>query len=122
MLDSQDHYTVLQVSPQATSADIKTSFRRLVRQYHPDSNPSNPKAAAVFQEICTAYEVLSNQEQRILYDHNSHPSSPFIEEPGSVVLRDAQHDFMQGVQKANRRNYAAAIADFTQQLVSGFIP
>lgn len=114
MLDSQDYYSVLQVSPQATSADIKTSFRRLVRQYHPDLNPHNPRAAAVFQKICTAYEVLSHQEQRVLYDHTYHPPSPFIEEPGSVVLQDAQQYFMQGVQKANRRNYAAAIADFTQ--------
>jgi len=116
MLDFQDHYSVLQVSPQATSADIKISFRRLVRQYHPDINPSNPRAAAVFQKICTAYEVLSNQEQRILYDHNYHPPSSCTEESGAVVLRDAQQYFMQGVQKANRRNYAAAIADFTQAI------
>lgn len=50
MVDSQDHYSVLQVSPQATPADIKTAFRRLVRQYHPDLNPNNPRAAEVFQK------------------------------------------------------------------------
>lgn len=116
MVDLQDHYSVLQVSPQATPADIKTAFRRLVRQYHPDLNPNNPRAAEVFQKICTAYEVLSNRERRVLYDHNDRPQAPFIEEPGSVVLQDAQQYFMQGVQKANRRNYATAIADFTQAI------
>lgn len=116
MVDSQDHYSVLQVSPQATPADIKTAFRRLVRQYHPDLNPNNPRAAEVFQKICTAYEVLSNRDQRVIYDHNDGPQSPFVEEPGSVVLQDAQQYFMQGVQKANRRNYATAIADFTQAI------
>lgn len=50
MVDSQDHYSVLQVSPQATPADIKTAFRRLVRQYHPDLNPNNPRAAEAFQK------------------------------------------------------------------------
>lgn len=116
MVDSQDHYSVLQVSPQATPADIKTAFRRLVRQYHPDLNPNNPRAAAVFQKVCTAYEVLSNREKRVLYDYHDQPQSPLIEEPGSVVLQDAQQYFMQGVQKANRRNYAAAISDFTQAI------
>lgn len=116
MVNLQDHYSVLQVSPQATPADIKTAFRRLVRQYHPDLNPSNPRAAEVFQKICTAYEVLSNHEKRVLYDHNYRPPSPFMDEPVSVVLQDAQQYFMQGVQKANRRNYATAIADFTQAI------
>ncbi|ABW26740.1 DnaJ domain-containing protein [Acaryochloris marina] len=116
MVDSQDHYSVLQVSPQATPADIKTAFRRLVRQYHPDLNPNNPRAAEAFQKICTAYEVLSNRDRRVIYDHNDGPRSPFVEEPGSVVLQDAQQYFMQGVQKANRRNYATAIADFTQAI------
>lgn len=116
MVDSQDHYSVLQVSPQATPADIKTAYRRLVRQYHPDLNPNNPRAAAVFQKICTAYEVLSSHEKRVLYDHHYRPQIPFIEEPGSVILQDAQQYFMQGVQKANRRNYATAISDFTQAI------
>ncbi|MGR3273555.1 DnaJ domain-containing protein [Acaryochloris marina NIES-2412] len=116
MVDSQDHYSVLQVSPQATPAEIKTAFRRLVRQYHPDLNPNNPRAAEVFQRICTAYEALSNREQQVVYDPNDRFRSPFAEEPGSVVLQDAQQYFMQGVQKANRRNYATAIADFTQAI------
>ncbi|WP_299413026.1 DnaJ domain-containing protein [Acaryochloris sp. IP29b_bin.148] len=116
MVNSQDHYSVLQVSPQATPADIKSAFRRLVRQYHPDLNPNSPRAAAAFQKICTAYEVLSNHEQRVLFDHDYCPPSPLIEEPGSVILQDAQQYFMQGVHKANRRNYAAAIADFTQAI------
>ena len=114
MLDSQDHYSVLQVSPQATPAEVKTAYRRLVRQYHPDLNPNDLEAAAVFQKICVAYKVLSNQEERVLYDHRYQPQSTFVEEPGSVVLQDAQQYFMQGVRKANKRNYASAVAAFTQ--------
>ena len=116
MLDLQDHYSVLQISPQATQNDIKIAYRRLVRQYHPDLNPDDPRAAAVFQKICTAYDVLGNQEQRILYDHHSQnqSSSSLVEESGPVVLQDAQQYFMQGVQKAHQRNYAAAISAFTQ--------
>ena len=117
MLDLQDHYSVLQISPQATQNDIKLAYRRLVRQYHPDLNPGDPRAAAVFQKICIAYDVLSNQEQQVLSDHHSQNQSPSpLEEPGSVVLQDAQQYFMQGVQKAHQRNYAAAISAFTQAI------
>ena len=51
----------------ATSADIKRAYRKLSLKYHPDKN-SAPDAAEKFAEIGTAYEVLSDDEKRSLYD------------------------------------------------------
>lgn len=122
MADPQDHYNVLQLSQQATPTDIKKAFRRLARQYHPDLNPHNPTAAEAFQKICQAYAVLNHQQQPNQQQELDNPyyppesESPLVEESGSVVVQDAQHYFMQGVRKANQRNFASAIAAFTQAL------
>ncbi|NJN38346.1 MAG: DnaJ domain-containing protein [Acaryochloridaceae cyanobacterium CSU_3_4] len=120
MADPQDHYNVLQLSQQATPTDIKKAFRRLARQYHPDLNPHSPTAAEAFQKICQAYAVLNHQQQphqqQELDNPYYLPESPLVEEPGSVVIQDAQHYFMQGVRKTNQRNFASAIAAFSQAL------
>ena len=63
-----DLYRVLGVERDADPDRIKKAYKRLVRQYHPDVNQS-PGAADRFQEIKKAYEVLSDPEDRKMYDH-----------------------------------------------------
>ena len=63
-----DYYDVLGVSPQATSEEIKTAYRRLAREYHPDRNPDDPEAEKRFREVAAAYEVLNDSQKRSHYD------------------------------------------------------
>ncbi|XP_019436734.1 PREDICTED: uncharacterized protein LOC109343064 isoform X3 [Lupinus angustifolius] len=62
-----DYYSTLNVSSNATLQEIKSSYRKLARKYHPDMNKS-PGAEDKFKEISAAYEVLSDDEKRSLYD------------------------------------------------------
>ncbi|KDP21740.1 hypothetical protein JCGZ_03276 [Jatropha curcas] len=62
-----DYYSTLNVSRNATLQEIKTSYRKLARKYHPDMN-KGPGAEEKFKEISAAYEVLSDDEKRSLYD------------------------------------------------------
>ncbi|CAI7805603.1 unnamed protein product [Closterium sp. NIES-53] len=62
-----DYYTTLGVAKNASKQDIKSAYRRLARQFHPDVN-KDPGAEEKFKEISSAYEVLSDDEKRPLYD------------------------------------------------------
>eukprot|EP00257_Ricinus_communis_P021580 XP_015581106.1 uncharacterized protein LOC8260098 isoform X1 [Ricinus communis] len=62
-----DHYSTLNVDRNATLQEIKSSYRKLARKYHPDLN-KGPGAEEKFKEISAAYEVLSDDEKRSLYD------------------------------------------------------
>eukprot|EP00929_Paragymnodinium_shiwhaense_P078764 TRINITY_DN40853_c0_g1_i1.p1 TRINITY_DN40853_c0_g1~~TRINITY_DN40853_c0_g1_i1.p1 ORF type:complete len:527 (-),score=127.02 TRINITY_DN40853_c0_g1_i1:87-1667(-) len=65
------YYQVLGVQPTASADDIKNSYRKLALKLHPDKNRDDPNATEKFQEIQTAYEVLSDSERRQAYDQNS---------------------------------------------------
>ena len=64
----KDFYEVLGVPEKASQEEIKKSYRKLAKQYHPDANPNNPAAADRFKEIGEAYSVLSDAEKRKQYD------------------------------------------------------
>jgi len=64
----KDFYKTLGVSKDVTAADLKKTYRKLARKYHPDSNQGDAKAEAKFKEISEAYSVLSDVEQRKEYD------------------------------------------------------
>ncbi|WP_460773241.1 DnaJ C-terminal domain-containing protein [Microbacterium sp. GXF7504] len=64
----KDFYSVLGVGKDVSEADLKKTYRKLARKYHPDSNPGDAKAEAKFKEISEAYSVLSDPEQRQEYD------------------------------------------------------
>jgi len=63
-----DLYGVLGVSEDASADDIKKAYRKLARQYHPDTNQGDAKAEERFKEISHAYDVLSDAEKRRGYD------------------------------------------------------
>ncbi|WP_261166850.1 DnaJ C-terminal domain-containing protein [Microbacterium sp. Marseille-Q6965] len=64
----KDFYKVLGVSKDVSDAELKKTYRKLARQYHPDSKPGDAAAEAKFKEISEAYAVLSDPEQRREYD------------------------------------------------------
>lgn len=60
-----DYYKILEVSRNASVADIKKAYRRLALKWHPDKNPDNQdEATKKFKEISEAYEVLSDEKKR----------------------------------------------------------
>ena len=67
-----DYYEVLSVSRDASDSELKTAYRRLAMQYHPDRNPDDPSAEEKFKECSEAYSVLSDAEKRAAYDRYGH--------------------------------------------------
>jgi DnaJ-class molecular chaperone len=68
----RDYYEVLGVGRDANKAEVKTAFRRLARELHPDVNDHDPEAEKKFKEAAEAYEVLSDTERRQAYDRYGH--------------------------------------------------
>lgn len=64
----KDYYQILGVSKDADEATIKKAFRKLAKQYHPDTNVGNAEAEKKFKEINEAYSILSDEEKRKAYD------------------------------------------------------
>lgn len=64
----KDYYEILNVSKDASQDEIKSSFRRLAKKYHPDLNPDNKEAEQKFKEVNEAYEVLGDPDKRRRYD------------------------------------------------------
>ena len=78
----KNHYKTLGIHDFASAEEIKSSYRKLARAYHPDLNTHNPKAEDQFKAVNEAYSVLGNTEKRALYDN--------------------QLKIMQGVKQTNR--------------------
>lgn len=68
----EDYYDILGLSKNASAAEIKKAYRKLAIKYHPDKNPDDPKAEAMFKKAAEAYEVLSNPEKKAKYDQFGH--------------------------------------------------
>ena len=65
---AKDFYKTLGVSRDADEKAIKSAYRKLAREFHPDVNPNNPGAESKFKEISEAFQVLSDADKRKLYD------------------------------------------------------
>ena len=63
----KDYYAVLGVSKDASDKDITKAYRRLARQYHPDTNPGNAEAEEKFKQISAAYDVVGDSAKRAEY-------------------------------------------------------
>ncbi|MFC4454844.1 DnaJ C-terminal domain-containing protein [Deinococcus sonorensis] len=68
----KDYYETLGVPRSASEGEIKSAYRKLAKQYHPDKNPGDDKSAERFKEIGEAYAVLNDAEKRKLYDTYGH--------------------------------------------------
>src|ERR1700730_8383114 len=67
-MDYKDYYQILGVPKDAPQKAIKSAFRKLARQHHPDVNPGDKAAEEKFKTINEAYEVLSDPQKRKKYD------------------------------------------------------
>src|SRR5574340_1211888 len=66
------YYEIIAVTRDASAEEIKKSYRKLAMQCHPDRNPGDKEAEEQFKEAAEAYEVLSDNEKREIYDRFGH--------------------------------------------------
>ena len=81
-MNSPDPYTTLGVTRGAGEKDIKSAYRRLAKELHPDRNKDNPKAAERFSKVTQAYDLLSDKDKRARFDRgeidgDGNPANPF---------------------------------------------
>ena len=96
MAGKRDYYDVLGVGRDADAGTIKKAYRKLAKKYHPDANPGNAHAEQMFKEATEAYNVLSDEEKKKLYDQFGHAAF----EGGA-----SEGDFRQGRQAGGFREY-----------------
>ena len=72
MTEKRDYYEILGVAKDVSKADLKKAYWKLAVQYHPDKNPDNKEAEEKFKEASEAYEVLSDDNKRQIYDQFGH--------------------------------------------------
>ncbi len=72
MTNKRDYYEILGVTRDAENGALKSAYRKLALQYHPDRNPNDPEAAEKFKEASEAYAVLCDPEKRSRYDRLGH--------------------------------------------------
>lgn len=86
---NKDYYSILGIKKDAKADEIKKAYRRLARKYHPDVNPNDKSAEEKFKEVQEAYDVLSDEKKRKVFDRfgyyndNLDPDSPFGASAGS---------------------------------------
>lgn len=124
----KDYYQVLGVSKNVTEEELKSVYRKLAKQYHPDRNPGDKEAEEKFKEVQEAYDVLSDRDKRAHYDsYGSAPprsghSSPFQRgKPFASVFDDFYSQFM-GEHRRNplKGEDIHVVADVSlEQLVNG---
>jgi molecular chaperone DnaJ len=71
-VQKRDYYEVLGVARGATEPELKSAYRKLAHQYHPDKNPGDHQAEERFKEVSEAYAVLSDPDKRARYDRFGH--------------------------------------------------
>jgi len=75
MVVDKKYYDILELNPSCSQSDIKTAYRSLAKKWHPDKNKS-PEAETKFKEILSAYEILSDEEKRSIYDNYGPSGNP----------------------------------------------
>src|SRR3984957_15552986 len=92
-----EYYEFLGVSRDCNDQELKTAYRKLAMQFHPDRNPNNPAAEERFKQASEAYQVLSDPDKRAAYDRYGHAGVSGAAGaggfPGGVDLGDIFGDF-----------------------------
>ncbi len=89
----RDYYEVLGVAKDAALDDIKKAYRKLAIKYHPDKNPGDKEAEAKFREATEAYEVLSDDKKRPIYDQYGFAGLEGMGGGGGAQYSHAFNDF-----------------------------
>jgi len=128
MATKRDYYEVLSVGRSASEPELKSAYRRLAVQHHPDKNPDDPQAEDKFKEAAEAYAVLSDPEQRRRYDRFGHAGVSSAAgaawgAPGFSNIEDILGDlfgfgdvFGAGARAGSRRSVAQRGADLRYDL------
>lgn len=93
MANKRDYYEVLGIDKGADKETIKKAYRKLAIKYHPDRNPGNKEAEEKFKEATEAYEVLSDDQKRPIYDQYGFAGLDGMGGGGSQGYSHAFHDF-----------------------------
>lgn len=92
MADKKDYYELLGIARTASVDEIKKAYRKMAMKYHPDKNPGDSAAEAMFKQISEAYEVLSDTKKRQQYDQYGHEGMKSSFGPGGFDFsRDFTH-------------------------------
>lgn len=123
--NKRDYYEVLGVQRTATEDEIKKAFRRLAKQYHPDTNKEQG-AEARFIEINEAYEILSDAQKRSAYDRYGHAGvgngagTAGFNDFGFGSINDLFETFFAGASTSQRRTGSQRGADLRYDLTITF--
>jgi molecular chaperone DnaJ len=110
MATKRDYYVVLGVEKTASDDDIKRAYRKLAAKHHPDRNPGDEAAIALFKEAAEAFDVLSNPEKKARYDRFGHAGLDGMGGGGGSGfsdLRDIMDAVFGGFAGGGRRGQAA---------------
>ena len=89
-MSKRDFYEILEVDRSAGAEEIKKAYRKQAVKYHPDKNPGDKAAEEKFKELGEAYEILSDPQQRAVYDRHGHAA--FDKRSGGGFGRGQAHD------------------------------
>jgi DnaJ-class molecular chaperone len=126
---AKDYYKVLGVGRNASQDEIQKAYRDLARKYHPDLNPDDRKAKDKFQEVQTAFDVLSDQQKRELYDRygssfetmggGPQPGGPWAGGPGGFSFDDVDLSQLFGERYGGGGGGTGGFEDIFQQFTQG---
>jgi DnaJ-class molecular chaperone len=122
----KDLYNILGVKKNATKIDIKRAYKRLIVRWHPDKNQNNKiEAENKFKDISEAYEILSDEEKRKLYDIDGYDAlkTQELEKPDENYMNELMSEFKNGKNDFFKNNQTQTIqveySIFTQELYKG---